>query len=494
MVTTNLYREMPVQTLAAPQISSALDARSPSVKDVVMSASSPGNVVPMKQIAMYGGAAWVAPLAGAFLVAALFRPVTALEIPVVEYELSNGLQLLVHEDHQAPVVASYIFYRSGSGNEQIGHTGIAHLFEHMMFNGSQKYGAGTFDDLIEGAGGSTNGFTTRDFTVYLNDFPPEALDIVLGLEADRMANLLLTARNLEQERGIVKEERRLRIDNDVLATMNEQLYLLGLVASPYRWDTVGFMADLDAITLESARAYFARYYAPNNATLVLAGDVESNEAHRAVVRAFGRIPAAEPPPAVLNVEPRQLGARRAIVYKEAELPALLIGYRAVAAAASERPALDVLDVLLSGGESSRLHRRLVYESELATTAWTSFGWLRHPGMFLVYAQARPDSDIEAVEDGVLAVLKTAREEEPGERELRKAKNIMLSSHVRGMKTVGGKARQLGYYNALFGDYRALFRVEAEWEAVTAEDVVRVAKTYLTPRNSTTIVLVPESSE
>jgi predicted Zn-dependent peptidase len=417
--------------------------------------------------------------------------VPTFDIPVVEYDLPNGLRLLIHEDHTAPAVASYLFVRSGSGNEQIGATGMAHLFEHMMFNGSAKFGAGTFDDLLEGAGGSTNGFTTRDFTVYLNNFPPEALDLVLELEADRMARLLITAENLEQERGIVKEERRLRVDNDPMATMDEQLYLQAFVASPYRWPVVGFMADLNAITLEAARAYFRRYYAPNNTMLVLSGDVEAERARRSVLRTLGRIPSQPPPATVLNVEPPQLGPRRARVQMAAELPAVLIGYHAPAVASADRPALDVLDTILSSGDSSRLHRRLVYEKELATSAWSSYDWLKHPGLFTVYAQARPGVEAGELERELLDVVAGAVGAPPVEAELQKAKNVLTTDHVRAMKTVGGKAFRLGYYRELFGDHRALFDAPAQWEAVSAADVVRVAGAVLVRRNRTTVVLVPE---
>jgi predicted Zn-dependent peptidase len=420
------------------------------------------------------------------------RTVPAIELPVVESRLSNGLHLLVHEDHSAPVAALYLFYRSGSGNEQVGRTGIAHLFEHMMFNGGKKYAPGQFDELIEGNGGSTNGYTSRDFTVYLEEFPREALDLILDLEADRMGNLAITAANLEQERGIVKEERRLRVDNDVTGALYEQLYLTALVASPYRWNTVGFMADIDAITLADAQAYFARYYAPNNATLVLSGDLDPEAAHRAVVRAFGRIRAGEPPRPVLNVEPPQRGARRAIVRMEAELPAVLRGYHSVAATDPERPAFDVLDALLSTGNSSRLHRRLVYEAEVAASVGTGLDWYRYPGLLSVYAQARPGHDSGDLEREIDAVVAAIGREPPGEAELRKAKNLLLADYVKGMKTVGGKANRLGFYATVFGDYRALFDVDRQWEAVSADDVARVARAYLTAENSTTIVLVPET--
>jgi zinc protease len=183
----------------------------------------------------------------------------AVTLPVSDFTLPNGLRLLVHPDHSSPVISSYVFFRAGSRNEHCGATGIAHLFEHMMFNGGKKYGPGVFDDVIEGNGGNTNGYTTRDFTAYLNNFPRAALPVVLDLESDRIGHLAITPHNLEQERGIVMEERRLRIDNDVDGAMNEALYLHAYERSPYRWNTVGFMDDLKKITLEEAKAYFQTY-------------------------------------------------------------------------------------------------------------------------------------------------------------------------------------------------------------------------------------------
>src|SRR5262245_29751419 len=291
----------------------------------------------------------------------------AVTPPVESHTLRNGLRVLVHPDHSAPVLSSYVFFHTGSRNERYGATGIAHLFEHMMFNGGKRFGPGVFDDTIEQNGGSTNGYTTRDYTAYLNNFPREALPVILDLESDRMENLAITPQNLKQERGIVMEERRLRIDNDVQGAMNELLYLQAFVRSPYRWNTVGFMADLERITLEEAKAYFHTYYAPNNATLVLAGDVEPAAAFALADRWFGKIPRRPPPAPVDAQEPAQDGERRAIVRRQAELPSVLVGYKAVRVADPDRPAFDVAGRILSGGESSRLERDLVREREVATS-------------------------------------------------------------------------------------------------------------------------------
>jgi len=417
-------------------------------------------------------------------------PARALELPVVADTLANGLRVLVHEDHSAPVVSSYIFYRSGSRNETRGETGIAHLFEHMMFNGGKKFGPGAFDDQIEGHGGSTNGFTMRDCTAYLNNFPREALPIVLDLESDRMGNLALTKQNLEQERGIVMEERRLRTDDNVSGAMNEALYLQAFVQSPYRWPVVGFMSDLQHITLEQAHAYFHTYYAPNRATLVLAGDVEPRAAIALVRRYFEKIPRHDEPPPVDATEPPQDGERTAVVRKNAELPAVLIGYHGVAVKDPDRPVFDLLERVLSGGESTRLYQDLIREHEIATGVEASNEWGIDPDVFWVYAQARPGKTAAQLTARIDAVMQRLAAEPVPADELRKAKNVLQADFVKGLKTVSGKANQLGFFQTVFGDYRAMFGLEAAWEAVTADDIRRVAGARLVPTNRTVIVLEP----
>jgi zinc protease len=418
------------------------------------------------------------------------RAAHALEFPVQDDTLPNGLRVVLHEDHSAPVVSSYVFYRSGSRNEQRGQTGIAHLFEHMMFNGGRKFGPGAFDELIEGHGGSTNGFTMRDCTAFLNNMPRDALPLVLDLESDRMANLALTGKNLEQERGIVMEERRLRIDDQVAGAMDEALYLHAFVQSPYRWNTVGFMSDLRRITLAEARAYFETYYAPNNATIVLAGDLDPQPTFALVRRYFGHVRRRSPPPPVDASEPPQDGERRVVVRKNAELPAIMIGWHGVDVHDPDRPVLDVIEHLLTGGYSTRLYEDLVREHEVATTVEANNSWGIDPDLFWVYAQARPGrsaADLERRVDAVLARL--ARDPVPDD-ELRKAKNILRADFVKGLKTVSGKANQLGYFQTVFGDYHALFGLESSWERVSADDVRRVASAVFRPEHRTVAVLEP----
>jgi predicted Zn-dependent peptidase len=318
--------------------------------------------------------------------------------------------------------------------------------------------------------------------------------VILDLESDRMANLAITPKNLEQERGIVMEERRLRIDNDVGGAMNEALYLQAFVRSPYRWNTVGFMDDLKRITLDEARAYFHTYYAPNNATLVLAGDVEPAAAFALAEKYFGAIPRRPPPAPVDAGEPEQDGERRSVVRRRAELPAVLIGYKAVRAGDPDRAVFDIVGKLLSGGESSRLERDLVRQHEVATGVEADLQWGIDAELFVVEAKSRPGRTAADLEKRIDAVLADLAKKPVPDAELAKAKTQLQAESLRAMKTVSGKANQLGFFETVLGDYRALFRVEDEWNAVTAADVQRVVSTYLVPAKRTVVVLEPLRDE
>jgi len=412
---------------------------------------------------------------------------------VTRHVLGNGLVVLVHEDHSAPVVSTYVFYKTGSRNEIPGHTGLAHLFEHMMFNGSRAFGPGSFDDLIEGNGGSTNGYTTRDYTAYLNDAPRESLPILLALESDRMAHLLITPENLAQERGIVMEERRLRIDNSVGGAMWEALYLQAFVASPYRWHPVGFMADLERIDLAAARGFYERHYAPNNAVLVVAGDVDTAEALRLVRARFGGLRPAPAPEPVHMDEPAQEGERRVVVRKPAELPEIMIGYHGVEARHADRAALDVADELLAGGRSARLSELLVREREVASDVWSNLQWAIGPDLFVIGAKARPGKDAAALVAGIDDGIAGLSSRPPTADEVDAAVRRLRASWARSLERVSGKANQIGTYELVFGDHRALGRVLDEWKAVTPADVQRVVATYLRPDNRTIVELEPLSA-
>lgn len=419
-------------------------------------------------------------------------PVRAQELRfnVVAYKLENGLRVLALEDHSVPAISYYTFFRAGSRHERPGRTGISHLFEHMMFNGTERHGPGVFDRMLESRGGVSNAFTTEDLTAYYENFPSEALETVIDLEADRMASLRITEEGLGSEREVVKEERRLRVDNDVEGALFELLQATAFLAHPYQWPVVGWMADLDAITVADCQAYFRAHYAPNNATVVLVGDFKPERAIELIGKAYGSIPAQAQPEAVVRNEPEQRGERRAFLRKAAQLPAVVVAYHVPGTSGPEVYPLDLVEIILGEGDSSRLVRTLVYEKELATRVFASNDWRVDPSLFLMYAEAKPGVPMETLEAALHAEVERLGREEVGEAELRKAKNITTTSRVRGLKTNSGKAEQLGLFEMYFGSHGRLFTILQSYEAVTKADVMKAAGRYLKADNRTVVTLVP----
>src|SRR4051794_21231095 len=281
------------------------------------------------------------------------------DFPVQEHALSNGLQVRLLPDQGLPIATLYTFFRVGSRNERPGITGISHLFEHMMFNGAKRYGPKEFDRVLESHGGRSNAYTSTDMTVYHDECAPEALEVVLDLESDRMASLAITSRTLDSERDVVMEERRVRVDNDISGMMDEELGSLAFKAHPYRWPVIGWMKDIQNITRADCEAYFKTYYAPNNALLYVVGDVDREKTLKLIQRHYGGIPRGPAAPSVLDAEPESRGERRAQIRHPAQAPALMIGYRAPRAGEPDAYVLDVLQYALAVGEGSLLTRELV---------------------------------------------------------------------------------------------------------------------------------------
>jgi predicted Zn-dependent peptidase len=434
----------------------------------------------------------------AALVPALLASVVALRAQeirfnAVPYRLENGLKVLAVEDHTVPSVSYYTFFRVGSRHERPGRTGISHLFEHMMFNGAKKYGPGEFDRQIESRGGFSNAFTAEDLTGYHESFPSDALELVIDMEADRMAALQISEAMLASEREVVKEERRVGVENDVEGAMDELLRATAYLAHPYQWPVVGWMADLDAITVADCEAYFRTHYAPNNATIVVVGDFKPDRLIALVSKAYGAIPAQAAAPAVVSNEPPQQGERRALLKKAAQLPAVAVAYHVPGTSAAEVYALDLLQILLGDGDSSRLRRRLVHEQELATRVHVSNEWRLDPSTFVIYAEARPGVGAEDLEAALNTEIERVAREGVSEGELRKAKNIRTTSQVRQLKTNDGKAQALGMFEIYFGAYQRLFAVLKSYEAVQRAEVVAAAQRYLTPDNRTVVTLVPQAA-
>jgi predicted Zn-dependent peptidase len=414
--------------------------------------------------------------------------------PIGRTKLPNGLVILTHEDHSVPAVAFWQWYKVGSRNESPGITGISHYFEHMMFNGSKNVPPKEYDRILESSGGYSNAFTDRDMTAYYEEIASDRLDVPLRLDSDRMASLSLLPEQLKSEIEVVKEERRLRTDNDIDGMLDEHLYATAFLAAPYRWPVVGWMGDLNRITRDQCVNYFRTYYAPNNCILVLVGDFDTKTAVAQITQAFGSIPAQTPPVPPVNSEPEQIGERRVEVHHPAEAVTFQMGYKAPAVGDKDAYALELIASILGDGESSRLYQALVVERQVALTASTFFRNHLDPTLFELTVELKPgrtaDQGIHAV-DSVLAGLAANG---PAARELEKAKNVREATFIKSLKTNNGIGETIGYYEHVYGDCNAMFRTVDSYRAVTADDVKRVAKQVFDSRRRTIAILVPEDED
>lgn len=437
---------------------------------------------------MAGGLAAIAALA-----AAAPAPAQEVRFPVVEAALDNGLRILVAEDHTVPAITYDTFFRVGSRDERPGRTGISHLFEHMMFNGSARFGPGEFDRRLESRGGTSNAFTSEDVTGYTESFPSGALETVIEMEADRMAALALTEESLKTEREVVKEERRLRIDEDVPGSMLELLNATAYLAHPYGWPVGGWPADLDAITVKDCQDYFRAHYAPDNAVVIVAGDVEPARVIALVRKAYAAIPAQPAPAAVVADEPAQRGERRAILRRPAQNPSVALAFHVPGTRDPDDVlVLDLAETILGGGEAARLVRLLVRDRALASSVSVSNAYRVDPSLFFVQAEARPGVAVDALEEAIVGELdRLARDEVPA-AELQKARNQRTMTFLRGLKTAAGRAEQLGLAEIYFGSYQRLFDTPRRYQAVQAAAVRAAAARAFRADNRSVVVLVPEA--
>lgn len=416
------------------------------------------------------------------------------EFPVASKTLKNGMKVLVQPDHSIPNVALYIFYRIGSRNERPGTTGISHFFEHMMFNGAKKYGPGELDKVMEANGGSNNAYTTRDVTVYQDWFPRSALGLIFDIEADRIRDLSFDPAKIKSERGVVASERRTSVDGNNFGVLDEQLWATAFLAHSYQWPVVGWMSDIESWTMEDLKRHFAMGYSPSNATMVVTGDVTPEEIFALCEKTIEPIPSHAPPPPVTTVEPPQLGERRIVVRKYAQLPIVMIAYHVPRTDSSDFFARAILRTILSSGESSRLYRRLVDKDQLALDVSVYEETAFDPTLAIIAAQPKQGVDPAAVEKAIYEELDRVKNEPVSDRELEKAKNIELVRFYQRMRTINGRANAIGTYEVFFGDYHKLFEAAKGYAAVTKDDVQRAARNYFGADNRTVATLVPKVEE
>jgi zinc protease len=419
-----------------------------------------------------------------------------ISIPMETYALDNGLSVILAPDRQTPVVAVSLWYDVASRNERPGRTGFAHLFEHMMFEGSGNVPKGEHIRLLQQAGATNlNASTSEDRTNYYAVVPPHRLNLALWLESDRMRSLEVTAEQLANQQEIVKEERRLRVDNapytaSFLRTLFDAAYD-PRTCYAYSHDVIGSMDDLNAAELADVQAFFRSYYAPNNATLTLVGDFDPAQAKALIEQYFGGIPsAAEPPPVTCEQAFAHLPVRDTVRDPNATLPALMSAHGIVPAGHPDSYPLSVLSTILAGGESSRLHQRLVSRERAAATVVMDPQLRRGPGVLLTYAIANQGVELARVEALLDEELARVRDEGVTDAELERARNQFRAGFVRGLQTAAGKAEALQRHSLFLGDPR---RIETELDrylAVTRADVQRVAREYLVPDNRAVVLTVP----
>ncbi len=412
------------------------------------------------------------------------------EVPreITSFNLPNGLQIIVWPDHDIPNVALFYFVRAGGRNEYPGITGIAHFFEHMMFNGTKKREQGAFDREMEAAGGANNAYTSNDVTVYMDWFPRSALETIFELESDRLLNLAIDPDVVESERGAVYSERRQGVDDDNTGRLYEQVMATAYVAHPYRNPVIGWPSDIENWTQQDLEAFFKTYYAPNNITMVFAGDVTPEEIYLLADQYFSPIPRQHPPPAITTVEPEQQGPRRLLVETTAQTPLLHVAFHAGKTADRETLHLELLLTILAEGDSSRLHRLFVEEEQIALTvdAFQTDGF--DPGVAYFYLSLPPGGDPGAVEARLVEELERVAREGVTRDELVKARNLALASFWRDLQTIRGKASALGNYTVFTGDYENLFAVPETLTATTADELQAVAKQVFRRNNMTVGVL------
>jgi zinc protease len=420
------------------------------------------------------------------------KPATPARVPgldqVQSTTLANGMKVIVWTDRDIPNVALYNWVRVGSRNEVPGITGLAHFFEHMMFNGTARRTPGEFDRLMEARGGSNNAFTSDDVTVYQDWIPRTALDLVFDLEADRLANLSFDPKVIESERGVVYSERRLRTEDSNEGFLAEQVQATAFVAHPYQFPTVGWPADIQGWKIEDLQKFFRTNYAPNNCTLILVGDLSAEEGFALAKKYLEPIPRQEPPPPVRTTEPEQQGEKRVFAERDAQTPLLYYAYKSPAANDPQGPAINLLISVLTDGNSSRLHRLLVEEKKLAIEVGGYFAEGFDPGLTWLQLTLPEGAKVGEVEKALDAALDQVVAQGVTDAELARAKNLYASSFWKQLTTIDGKARLLGQFDVFEGDYKKLFDSPAVFDKVTRDDVQKAAALVLQKNRRTVGVL------
>jgi zinc protease len=417
-----------------------------------------------------------------------------IRIAFKEFKLKNGLRVILAEDHAAPTYSICVTYNVGSRDERPGRTGFAHLFEHMMFQGSENVGKGEHFILIENNGGGMNGTTNADRTNYFETLPANQLDLGLFLEADRMRSLVINQANLDNQRHAVQEERRLRVDNQPYGKTFEVILETAYDNFAYKHSTIGSMEDLNAATLEDVAQFFKTYYAPNNAVLTLVGDFKTEEALAKIRKYFEGIPSQPPPREPDMAEPEQKGERRRKLEDAfARTPRLDIVYKIPPGNTPDWYAMDVLGDVLLGGQSSRLYQKLVKERQLAVAVFGGAQERRGPSLWSVTVMARPGTNLDEIEKLIYEEIERTKKEPVADWELEKVRMQLRRQRTQALRSTLFRSILLGQYAVYYNDPSLINTIEEKINKVTKSDLQRVAQTYLKEPNRTVVITVPKAA-
>jgi zinc protease len=436
-------------------------------------------------------------LAAVAVAVALVPLHAAVRPPKLQYQivtLPNGLRVIFSEDHSTPIVHVSLWYHVGSKNERPGRTGFAHLFEHMMFKGSQNVEPESHTSLIASLGGRSNAYTTEDETVFWQTFPSQYLPLVLWLEADRMATLRVEDEAFRREREVVKEERRMRVENQPYGRLSEIIYDHAFTTHPYKHPTIGSMADLEAASIQDVRDFHRTFYVPENATVTIAGDFDMAQATQLVNQYFGRVPkASRPVPRDIPKEPAQTKERRAVIQESWPLPAIVVAYHVTYDGHPDAYPLHMTSKILSDGQSARIPREIVYRKRLALTAFGSGNITEDPNLFYAVALVQPGKTVAEVEKALIEEFEKLKREPVLDSELQRAKNQWARDYILGRESVQEKALHLAHAAVIHND---ITTADGEFDIfmnVTSAEMQRVAQTYFTETNRVVLHILPRGS-
>ena len=419
----------------------------------------------------------------------------AVRPPRLDYQmrtLRNGLRVVVLEDHSTPIVNVQVWYHVGSKDEKPGRAGFAHFFEHMMFKGSKNVKPEQHASWISGAGGQSNAYTTEDVTVFWNTVPSSHLPLVLWLESDRMASLRFDRHIFEREREVVKEERRMRIENQPYGRLPEIIYDQAFTVHPYKHQPAGSMADLEAASLGDVREFYRTYYVPDNATLAIVGDVDTTQALELAAKYFLRLPAGQQPvPRDIPREPPVKGPRRVQLEESWPLPVVVVAHHVTFDGHPDSYPLQVASKILSDGQSSRIYRKLVYEQGIALAAFGGGNIVEHPNLFFAVAVVQPGHTTAEAERALSAELDRLREEPISDRGLSRAKQQFARDYIIWRATVQQKASALAHAVVIHNDVTTADGEFDIFQNLTAADVQRVARTYFKPESRLVVTILPK---